>query len=73
MAQFEEMEKTVRSAVRCLNERAEFCRQMAEGDPSESPGSSADWEAAGKQALERAYELREFVERDWILPAPDRS
>jgi two-component system chemotaxis response regulator CheB len=68
VAQFEDIEKTMRSAVRCLNERAEFCRLMAEHGPSE-PEYSIDWDAAGKQALERAYELRDFVEQDWIMPA----
>lgn len=70
MAQFDDMEKTMRAAVRCLNERAEFCRLMVESGAAASPEQSADWNAAHKQALERAYHLRDFVEQGWITPEP---
>ena len=73
MAQFEDMEKTMRAAVRCLNERAEFCRLMAESGPSASPDHSAGWDAAHKQAHDRAYQLRDFVEQSWITPEPSRQ
>jgi two-component system chemotaxis response regulator CheB len=68
-AQFDDMEKVMRSAERILNERAEFCRQMAErlavsGDPADS----ALWRAAGGEAVERAYALRDFIEQDWLVP-----
>jgi two-component system chemotaxis response regulator CheB len=63
-AQFDELEKVMRAAVRFLNERAEFCLQMAES----GPGASTDWHAASKQALDRAYRLRDLVEQDWIVP-----
>lgn len=63
-AQFDELEKVMRAAVRFLNERAEFCLQMAEIEP----GLSAGWHAASKQALGRAYKLRDLVEQDWITP-----
>lgn len=64
-AQLDELEKVMRAAVRFLNERAEFCLQMAE---SSGPGSSPGWHAASKQALDRAYKLRDLVEQDWITP-----
>jgi two-component system chemotaxis response regulator CheB len=69
-AQFDDMEKVMRSAERILNERAEFCRQMAErltvsGDPSDSDL----WRSASSQALERAYDLRDFIEQDWLVPS----
>ncbi len=68
-AQFDDMEKVMRSADRILNERAEFCRQMAErlavlGDLMDS----ALWRSASSEALERAYALRDFIEQDWLLP-----
>jgi two-component system chemotaxis response regulator CheB len=67
-AQFEEMEKVMRAAVRFLNERAEFCLQMAEYTRSTQPAAAAEWHAASKQALDRAYKLRDLVEQDWITP-----
>ncbi|GLS28437.1 two-component system, chemotaxis family, response regulator CheB [Mesorhizobium albiziae] len=67
-AQFDEMERTMRAAVRFLNERAEFCLQMAEHARLTQPDASAAWQAASKQALDRAYKLRDLVEQDWITP-----
>ena len=73
-AQFDEMEKVMRAAVRSLNERAEFCLQMAEHNQSAEPDVAADWHAASKQALDRAYKLRDLVEQDWFTPeALDRA
>ena len=80
-AQFEEMEKVMRAAVRFLNERAEFCLQMAEHNGVAEPDASNDWHAASKQALDRAYKLRDLVEQEWLTPetshrpvlAPDGS
>ena len=68
-AQFDDMEKVMRSAERILNERAEFCRQMAEhaGAPGKAAGDEI-WRAASREALERAYTLRDFIEQDWIAP-----
>lgn len=67
-AHFEEMEKVMRAAVRFLNERAEFCLQMAEhGGPIDNEIFKS-WHAASKQALDRAYKLRDLVEQDWITP-----
>ncbi|UDL89335.1 chemotaxis protein CheB [Mesorhizobium sp. PAMC28654] len=67
-AQFEEMEKVMRAAVRFLNERAEFCLQMAEHIRTAEPVAAAEWHAASKQAMDRAYKLRDLVEQDWITP-----
>ena len=67
-AQFDEMERVMRAAVRFLNERAEFCLQMAEHARSTQSGAAAEWDAASKQALDRAYRLRDLVEQDWITP-----
>ena len=67
LAHFDELERVMRAAVRFLNERAEFCLQMAEH--AESAGTkSANWHAASRQALDRAYKLRDLVEQDWITP-----
>lgn len=67
-AQFEEMEKVMRAAVRFLNERAEFCLQMAEHGDDGNPDASNEWHAASRQALDRAYKLRDLVEQDWLTP-----
>jgi len=69
-AQFDDMEKVMRSAERILNERAEFCRQMADG--VDAMGDSSDgelWRAASREALDRAYTMREFIEQDWLTPS----
>jgi two-component system chemotaxis response regulator CheB len=68
-AQFGETEKIMRAAVRCLSERAEFCRLMAERSPTPGVLSDAEtWRAASREALERAYAMRDLVEQDWIKP-----
>ncbi|MEZ2329701.1 chemotaxis protein CheB [Mesorhizobium sp. RCC_202] len=67
-AQFDEMERVMRAAVRFLNERAEFCLEMAEQARLHEPGAAPQWEAASKQALDRAYKLRALVEQDWLMP-----
>jgi len=70
-AQFNEMERVMRAAERILNERSEFCRQMADrADPR-----AEVWRSASAEALERAYTLRDFVEQEWITPqaAPPAS
>lgn len=72
-AQFDDMEKSMHAAVRVLNERAEFCRQMAEHTQFTEAHLSADWRAAREQALDRAYKLRDLIEQDWMMPeAPAR-
>lgn len=68
VAQFEEMEKVMRAAVRFLNERAEFCLQMSDQDGATDSDASDAWLAASKQALDRAYKLRDLVEQDWLTP-----
>lgn len=73
-AQFEELEKVMRAAVRFLNERAEFCLQMAESLYRSEPRISAQWDEASKQALDRAYKLRDLTEQEWLMPgASERS
>ncbi|BDA86518.1 hypothetical protein Sa4125_40600 [Aureimonas sp. SA4125] len=71
-AQFQEMEKVMRAAVRFLNERAEFCLQMAEHGGSAENGASSEWHAASRQALDRAYKLRDLVQQDWLTPETTR-
>ncbi|MCA1776818.1 MAG: chemotaxis protein CheB [Loktanella sp.] len=71
-AQFEEMEKVMRAAERFLNERAEFCLQMAEQVIDADPDTANDWHEASRQALDRAYKLRDLVEQDWITPETSR-
>ena len=71
-AQFEEMEKVMRAAIRFLKQRAEFCLQMAEHGGVADPDASSDWHAASKQALDRAYKLRDLVEQDWLTPETSR-
>ena len=70
--QFEEMEKVMRAAVRFLNERAEFCLQMAEQGGDADPVGASEWHAASKQSLDRAYKLRDLVEQEWLTPETSR-
>ena len=68
-AQFDKMETLLRAAERSVNERAEFCRQMAER--ANSAGAVPEehcWRAAALQAVERAHEMRDFVEQAWSRP-----
>jgi two-component system chemotaxis response regulator CheB len=63
-AQFDELEKTLASAFTSLKERAELCRQMAEGLPD---GRGRDTlEVASKQATERALVLKQLLESEWV-------
>ena len=71
-AQFDQMEQLLRAAERSINERAEVCRQMADrANASGAAGNEHRWRAAVIQAADRAHELRDFVERDWLRPQPD--
>lgn len=71
-AQFDQMERVMRAAERIVHERSEFCRQMA--GRAETSGAGAEerlWRTAERQALDRAYELRDLIEQDWIRPETD--
>ncbi|HET7371428.1 MAG TPA: chemotaxis protein CheB [Gammaproteobacteria bacterium] len=65
-AQFTEMDRGIETALRCLSERIEMCRQMAEraGGAPDRDG----WTAAMRQAEERAGEMEQFLRRDWLSP-----
>jgi two-component system, chemotaxis family, protein-glutamate methylesterase/glutaminase len=68
-AQFDDMEKVMRSAERILNERAEVCRQMAERAAAAGEAAMSEiWQSASGEALARAHKLRDFIEQDWITP-----
>jgi two-component system chemotaxis response regulator CheB len=68
-AQFDDMERVMRSAERILNERAEFCRQMAEKAAMAGEVAMGEvWRSASGEALARAHMLRDFIEQDWITP-----
>ena len=66
-AQFEQMERIMRAAERIIHERAEYCRQMAVR-ASATGKEDLSWLTASRQALDRAYELRDLIEQDWIRP-----
>lgn len=71
-AQFEQMERTVRAAERIVHERSDLCLQRA--DHAERTGATEEagqWRGAARQALNRAYELRDLIEQDWIRPETD--
>lgn len=71
-AHFEYMERTVRAGERIVHERSELCLQRAEH--AEAMGNSEHahlWRAAARQALNRAYELRDLIEQDWLRPETD--
>ena len=68
-AQFEQMERVMRAAERIVHERAELCRQMAlRADAAGVPEDESLWRTASRQALDRAYEIRDLVELVWIRP-----
>lgn len=68
-AQFDQMERLMRAAERILNERADFCRQMAErAEASKDVVAGALWRSARKEARGRAYNMRDLIEQDWINP-----
>ncbi len=76
VAQFDQLERVMRSAERLLGERADFCRQMAErAAVADDIDMAETWRRAGEEALGRAYTLRNFIEQDWMAPdaAPPRN
>lgn len=71
-AQFRQMEGALEVALRALNERAALCRRMADAARRRGATRSvAQWDAATREAEEKAQVLRGFVERDWQRPDPD--
>ncbi|HET7570845.1 MAG TPA: chemotaxis protein CheB [Gammaproteobacteria bacterium] len=64
--QFTEMERGIETALRCVRERMEMCRQMAERPGA--PDGREGWQAAMRQAEERAGEMEAFLRRDWLAP-----
>lgn len=71
-AQFDQMERVMRAGERIVHERSEFCRQMAvRAATSGATDEERSWRAAERQALDRAYELRDLIEQDWIRPGTD--
>jgi two-component system chemotaxis response regulator CheB len=71
-AQFIEMERSIVSALRSLNERTELCRQMHEGTrPGGAASAISPWEEAMMEALDRSALLRQLLEREWIHPNGD--
>lgn len=68
-AQFDQMERVMRAAERIVHERAELCRQMAvRADAAGVLEDESLWRTASRQAMDRAYEIRDLVEQDWIRP-----
>ena len=68
-AQFVALERSLEGSMRSLSERGELCRQMAEkclaaGDRVDA----AQWDAAMREAKERAVALRRLIEKEWIHP-----
>lgn len=71
-AQFEQMERIVRAAERVVHERSELCLQRADHADRTGHGEQAQsWRVASRQALDRAYELRDLIEQDWVRPEMD--
>ena len=68
-AQFDQMERVMRAAERIVHERSELCRQMAlRADAAGASEVESLWRTASRQAMDRAYEIRDLVEQDWIRP-----
>lgn len=68
-AHFEQMERIVRAAERVVHERSELCLQRADlADETGMAEMAHQWRIAARQALNRAYELRDLIEQDWLRP-----
>jgi two-component system chemotaxis response regulator CheB len=68
-AQFVALERALEAAMRSLSERGELCRQMAEKlRAAEDPAAGALWDAAMREARERAVVLRQLLETEWVHP-----
>ena len=73
-AQFEQMEQALEVALRVLNERAELSRRLAEAARGRGQVLSAErWDAAAREAKERAGVMRRFVEQGWQRPTGDED
>ncbi len=69
-AQFAALEGFLEAGMRSLSERGELCRQMAgKAREARDPGAATQWEAAMREAKERATVMGELLEREWIQPA----
>ena len=70
--QFRQMEGALEVALRVLTERTALCRGIAATQRKRGRAASAEhWEAATREAEERAEVLRRFFERGWMRAAPD--
>ena len=68
-AQFAALERSLETSMRSLSERGELCRQMAERCHSAGDAPAAThWDAAVREARERAAALRRLLEKEWIHP-----
>jgi two-component system chemotaxis response regulator CheB len=71
-AQFRQVEGALEVALRVLTERAALCRGITETQRKRGRAVSAEhWEAAAREAEERAEVLRRFFERGWMRADPD--
>lgn len=68
-AQTAALEGFLEAAMRSLSERSELCRQMAgQAFDTEDLVAAAQWEAAMREAKERATVLSELLEREGVQP-----
>jgi two-component system chemotaxis response regulator CheB len=70
VAQFVTFEKTLDAALRLLNERVEFCRQMSQ--KAQAAGQieqQQSWQRMLRECEERAVTLQAFLEQEWV-PIP---
>lgn len=69
-AQFQQLEGALEVALRVLNERTELTRRLADAARGKGQTLSAGrWDAATREAMERARIMRRFVEQGWERPA----
>jgi two-component system chemotaxis response regulator CheB len=67
--QLQEIEKSLSSALRALNERSELCREMAARQSAAGNSVAArNWSVAEEQARERAQSLLIMTESHWSHP-----
>jgi two-component system chemotaxis response regulator CheB len=64
-AQFNQVEAKLAACFAALNERAELCRRMGAAAAAQGQ-DAASYDAAAKEALERAKAIKTLLESEWM-------
>jgi two-component system chemotaxis response regulator CheB len=67
--QLEELEKSLSSLLRLLNERVALCRDIAEKHAANGNARQAEvWARAAEQAASREMAAQQLVNAEWVHP-----